>query len=320
MKTNKLDKFRIAVVIPYYNAAKHIGHVVSGLPDFITTIIIVNDKSPDFLDKAAIQLVAKSVTELVFLENETNLGVGGATMKGFLYAIEKQYDIVVKIDSDNQMNPFYLPNLILPLVENKAEMSKGNRFRDLKALKKMPIIRRIGNLILSFMTKAATGYWNNFDPNNGYLAVKVSTLRQVEFSKLSNRYFFETSLIAQLYFLKARIKDVSMPAIYADEKSSMKVWHMPFVFLTSLFKVFVKRIVKEYFLYDFNIASLYLITGVPLFLFGVVYGIYNWIYYSSIHLLTPTGTIMLVTLSIILGFQLLLQAIQYDIINSPKVS
>ena len=320
MKTNKLDKFRIAVVIPYYNAAKHIGHVVSGLPDFITTIIIVNDKSPDFLDKAAIQLVAKSVTELVFLENETNLGVGGATMKGFLYAIEKQYDIVVKIDSDNQMNPFYLPNLISPLVENKAEMSKGNRFRDLKALKKMPIIRRVGNLILSFMTKAATGYWNNFDPNNGYLAVKVSTLRQVEFSKLSNRYFFETSLIAQLYFLKARIKDVSMPAIYADEKSSMKVWHMPFVFLTSLFKVFVKRIVKEYFLYDFNIASLYLITGVPLFLFGVVYGIYNWIYYSSIHLLTPTGTIMLVTLSIILGFQLLLQAIQYDIINSPKVS
>lgn len=318
MKTHKLHKARIAVSIPYYNAARHICDVVSKLPDFIDAVIITDDKSPQPMDKVAIQSSAHPNTQIIFLENPINLGVGGATMSGFRYAIDYNFDIVVKIDSDDQMDARYLPQLLEPLLKGKAEMAKGNRFRDLNALKKMPIVRRLGNLILSFMTKAATGYWNNFDPNNGYLAIQTATLKQVDFSKLSQRYFFETSLIAQLYFVDARIKDIAMPAIYADEKSSMKVWRMPVIFATSLLKVFVKRIAKAYFLYDFNIASMYLFTGLPLFLFGVTYGIYNWVHYSTINVLAPTGTIMLVTLSIILGFQLVLQAIQYDIMNSPK--
>lgn len=318
MKITKLHKTKIAVSIPYYNASKHICDVVAKLPDYIDAVIVTDDKSPQPIDKPAIKAAAKSNTEIIFLENETNLGVGGATLKGFQYAIDHGFDIVVKMDSDDQMDAQFLPDLLQPLLKGSAEMAKGNRFRDLNALKKMPVVRRSGNLILSFMTKAATGYWNNFDPNNGYLAIKTATLRQVDFSKLSNRYFFETSLIAQLYFVNARIKDVSMPAIYADERSSMKVWRMPGIFATSLLRVFVKRIAKAYFLYDFNIASIYLFTGLPLFLFGMVYGIYNWIHYSSMQVLAPTGTIMLVTLSVILGFQLLLQAIQYDIIHSPK--
>ena len=318
MKTEKLHNFKIAVSIPYYNASRHICDVVSKLPDYIDTVIVVDDKSPQVMDTNAISAAMNPKTKVVFLQNDINLGVGGATKKGFQYAVDNNFDIVVKIDSDDQMDAQYLPQLLKPLVKNHAEMAKGNRFRDLNALKSMPLTRRLGNLMLSFLTKIATGYWNNFDPNNGYIAIKTNTLREVDFSKLSNRYFFETSLIAQLYFVKARIKDIAMPAIYADEKSSMHVWRMPVIFSTSLVKVLIKRILKEYFLYDFYIASLYILTGLPLFLFGVVYGIYNWLYYSSHHILAPTGTIMLVTLSIILGFQLLLQAIQYDIINSPK--
>lgn len=318
MKIAKLYKSRIAVCIPYYNASRHICDVVGKLPDYINAVVITDDQSPEPMDKTAIQAAVKPGSEVVFLQNEINLGVGGATMKGFRYAIDNGFDIVVKIDADDQMDARFLPDLLQPLLKNKAEMAKGNRFRDLNALKKMPLVRRSGNLALSFMTKAATGYWNNFDPNNGYLAIKTATLRQVDFSKLSSRYFFETSLIAQMYFTEARIKDIAMPAIYGDERSSMKVWRMPLIFASSLVKVFFKRIAKAYFLYDFNIGSVYLLTGLPLFLFGMVYGIYNWIYYSSQHVLAPTGTIMLVTLSIILGFQLLLQAVQYDIIHSPK--
>lgn len=318
MKMNKLYDYKIAVSIPYYNASKHIGNVVAKLPDYINTVIIVDDKSPEKIDKEEILKSVNPKIEVVFLENAINLGVGGASKKGFEYAIQKDFDIVVKMDSDDQMDANFLPDLLLPLIKNKAEMAKGNRFRDLDSLKKMPIVRRMGNLVLSFLTKASTGYWNNFDPNNGYIAIKIDSLKKVDFSRLSDRYFFETSLIAQLYFADARIKDIAMPSIYADEKSSMNVWKMPYVFFTNLVKVFFKRILKKYFLYDFNIASLYLLIGLPLFLFGVIYGIYNWVHYSSVHLLTPTGTIMLVTLSIILGFQLLLQAIQYDIINSPK--
>lgn len=313
-----LYDLKIAISIPYYNASAHICDVASKLPDYIDTIIIVDDKSPQQMDAEAILASVNPKIKVVFLKNEINLGVGGATKKGFQYAIDNDFDIVIKMDSDDQMDAKFLPDLLFPLIKNKAEMTKGNRFRDLDSLRKMPIVRRMGNLVLSFLTKASTGYWNNFDPNNGYIALKINVLKQVDLSKLSDRYFFETSLIAQLYFAKARIKDVSMPSIYADEKSSMSVWKMPFIFSSNLLKVFCKRIIKEYFLYDFNIASLYILIGTPLFLFGIIYGIFKWIHYSTINILAPTGTIMLVTLSIILGFQLLLQAIQYDIINSPK--
>jgi hypothetical protein len=173
---------------------------------------------------------------------------------------------------------------------------------------------------LSFLIKIATGYWNVFDPTNGYFALKTSILKELDFDKISNRYFFETSLIAQLYYLNVKIKDITMPAIYGDEKSSMKVWQMPLLFSWNLLKLFIKRVIKQYFLYDFNIASIYILFGIPLFSFGVIHGIYSWIYYSTHHMLAPTGTIMLVTLTIILGFQFLLQAIQYDIQNSPNVS
>ena len=307
----------IAVVIPYYNAAKHIVNVVQKLPDFVDEIIIVDDKGSEELPLEKIKsLLLKPLVSVV--ENKINLGVGGATKAGFQYAINKNFDIVVKVDADDQMDLSYLSQLIDPLIKSHCEMAKGNRFRDLKSLKKMPFVRRFGNLALSFLTKMATGYWNNFDPTNGYFAIRSSVLKDIEFEKLSNRYYFETSLIAELYFLRARIKDIAMPAIYGDEKSSMKVWKMPFIFSSKLCNTFFKRIIKNYFLYDFNIASIYLIFGLPLFLFGVIFGFFEWIYYSSNNIFAPTGTIMLITLTIILGFQLLLQAIHFDIVNAPK--
>ena len=311
---------KTAIVIPYYNASEKIVEVVKKIPDFINYLIVVDDCGNQPLPKDKILSNINKQTQIIFLKNNYNLGVGGATKSGFHKAVELNLDIVIKVDADNQMDLKYLPFLIEPIVSKKADYVKGNRFRDLKALKKMPIIRRFGNLFLSFMIKISTGYWNVFDPTNGYFAIKVTDLKQLDFSKLSNRYFFETSLIAELYYLDSRIMDLTMPAVYNDEKSNMKVWQMPMIFSWNLFKLFIKRIFKKYFLFDFNIGSLYILTGFPLFSFGVTYGIYKWIYYSSLKVLAPTGTIMLVTLSIILGFQLLLQAIQYDIINSPKVN
>lgn len=307
----------IAVIIPYYNASKHIVNVIDKLPDFIDEVIIVDDKGKEKLPLNALSNLPKK-TKISVLENPINLGVGGATKNGFLKAIEDKFDIVIKVDADDQMDTSYIEEMITYLIEDKADMVKGNRFIDTKALMKMPFIRRVGNLGLSFLTKAATGYWNNFDPTNGFLAIKTAVLKKINFENLSNRYFFETSLISELYFVNARIKDISMPAIYGEEKSSMKVWKMPFIFSKKLISLFFKRIIKQYFLFDFNIASLYLLIGLPMFMFGLIYGAYEWWYYSSHEIFAPTGTIMLVSISIILGFQLLLQAIQYDIFNSPK--
>lgn len=312
------DNFKTAIVIPFYNASKQIATVVAAIPDSFDAVIIVNDCSNDVLPESDISHAINDKIELIILNSNSNLGVGGATKIGFKYALENGFDIIIKMDADNQMDAKFLPDLIKPLVNKKAEMTKGNRFSNRKLLKEMPVIRRFGNLFLSFLTKIASGYWHNFDPTNGYFAIKTSVLKKIDFDKLSNRYFFETSLLSQLYFEKARIKDITMPPIYADEKSSMQIWKMPILFSRNLLKIFIKRIFKTYFLYDFNITSIFILLGFPLFVFGLVFGIYNWIFYYNLQQLTPTGTLMIITLSIILGFQLLLQAIQGDIANAPK--
>lgn len=311
------ESYTIGVIIPYYNAAKHIENVVNKLPSFISKVIIVDDCGKEPIPET---LVAQSKTSdrIVLVKNKKNLGVGGATKHGFLKAIELKLDYAIKVDADDQMDSSYIPDLLKPLIENKAEYAKGNRFKDFKALKQMPFVRKIGNLGLSFLTKVASGYWNNFDPTNGFFAIKVDVLKQLDFTNIHRDYYFESSLIAELYFQDARIKDVPMPANYGDEKSSMKVWQIPFIFIPKLTKTFIKRIFKSYFIYDFNIASVYLLFGFPMFLFGMIYGIYNWVHYATLGEFTPTGTIMLITVSLILGFQLLLQAIQYDILKAPK--
>lgn len=305
---------KVAVVIPYYNASKHIVKVLSKLPNIVYKVYVVDDCSLEALPKETLS----AFSNVEYIKHKKNLGVGGATKTGFAKAIDDNIDIVVKVDADDQMDTSYIKDLIAPLVSGKASYAKGNRFRDFKALKKMPFTRKIGNLGLSFLTKAATGYWNNFDPTNGFFAIKTETLKRLDFDEISNRYYFETSLISQLYFQDAVIKDVAMPAIYADEKSSMNVWKMPFVFFPKLIKTFINRLFKSYFVYDFNISSIYILIGTPLFLFGFIYGIYNWWFYSSQAVFAPTGTIMLVTLTIIIGFQLLLQAVHYDITKAPK--
>lgn len=308
------NKNKIAVVIPYYNASKHIVDVLRKLPDYITKVYIIDDCSPEALPQEALT----AFSNIKHVKHEKNLGVGGATKTGFTQAIKDKMDIVVKVDADDQMDTSYIKDLVLPLENTDVGYAKGNRFRDFKALKKMPFMRKVGNLGLSFLTKAATGYWNNFDPTNGFFAIKTSTLEDLDFDGISNRYYFETSLIAALYFQDTKIKDVPMPAIYGDEKSSMSVWKMPFVFIPRLIKTFFNRIFKSYFVYDFNISSIYILLGVPLFLFGTIYGAYTWWFYSSKDVFAPTGTIMLVTLTIIVGFQLLLQAVHYDITKAPK--
>jgi len=310
---NNLNGIRICIVIPYYNASEKIQTVISKIPEYINSIIIVNDCSKEPLPSSIINF-----KNVIFLETEKNSGVGGATKMGFKKALELDFDFIVKMDADDQMDAKYLPELISAISKKKYGYAKGNRFKDLNAISKMPYVRRIGNIGLSFLTKMATGYWNNFDPTNGYFAIKKDVLKRLDLSKIENRYFFETSMLSQLYLLNVSIKDVIMPAIYNDEKSNMKVWKIPFEFIPKLSKVFIKRIINSYFVYDFNIGSFYIFLGTLMFLFGVVFGSFKWYHYNSNNLLAPTGTIIIATLNIILGVQFILQAIQYDISKAPK--
>ena len=306
------NSISIAVVIPCYKVEQQIGKVVTELPDWISSVILVNDASPDNTGEILTKLASTS-SKIIVIHHEKNQGVGGAMITGFSEAIKRNHDIVIKIDGDGQMDISYLKKMVFAISNGQYDFAKGNRFFDRKMLQKMPAIRRFGNIGMGFLIKMASGYWNVFDPTNGFISISTNTLKKIEFDRLSKRFFFESSLLIELYYAGARIKDIPMPAIYAQEKSNLSVWKTLFSFPPKLLKAFIRRIWLRYFIYDFNIASLYILCGIPLFLFGLIFGIIKWVHYSQLTLPSPTGTIMISVISLVLGFQMILSAIQYDI-------
>ena len=181
----------VTVVIPCYNVANHVEAVIRDIPADIAWIIAVDDCSSDHTAEILDRL-AQADSRIICLRHEKNQGVGGAVLTGFKKSLEVHSDIIIKMDGDHQMDSAYIPALIKPLVENKADYTKGNRFRDLKALRQMPVLRRIGNLGLSFFIKAASGYWNIFDPSNGFVAISNEMLQSIPLEQIHKRYFFES--------------------------------------------------------------------------------------------------------------------------------
>ena len=310
-------KFHIAVVIPAYHAKDTIEAVISELPDFLRYIIVVDDASPDNTSES-VQALAKRDRRIVLIRHGQNQGVGGAMRTGFQKALELGAQVVVKLDGDHQMDPAHIPALVTPLLEGKADYAKGNRFRDFESLRHMPVIRRIGNLGLSFLTKAASGYWNCFDPTNGYFAIRAEILAQLPLERIDRGYFFETSMLANLYLLDAFILDVPMPARYRGERSSMSIWRVLVEFPAKLLATLLRRLLLRYFLFDFSMVSVYLLTGIPLILFGLIFGSIKWIQYLQLGVPAPTGTVILPTLALILGIQIMLSAIEIDMNAAPK--
>lgn len=308
-----IKNHRIAVVVPCFNVEKTIKAVVDGMPPWIDNIVLVNDASVDCTESIIRRLERDSSGRVNALTLTCNQGVGGAVMAGMKEVMaQNECDIVVKMDGDGQMNPDYLKCLLFPLIDNQADVTKGNRFRNFKALRKMPLIRRLGNMGLSLLIKAASGYWNLFDPSNGFFALKKETLQKLDFERLDKRFFFESSLIIELYYTGAVIRDIPMPALYDDEESNLSVLKCLVTFPSKLIRAFIRRVQIRYFVMDFTIVSLYILLGVPLLLFGFLFGLINWIYYASISVAAPTGTILIATLCIVLGVQLILSFIQYD--------
>src|SRR5688572_25474973 len=307
----------ITVVIPCYNVSKHIEDVIRKLPQEVNWVIAVNDCSKDDTEKILSGLKEEN-KKVIFINHETNQGVGGAMITGFKKSIELNSDITIKIDGDDQMDSSYIPALIKPIIDNKADYTKGNRFRDFKALRQMPVLRRTGNLGLSFCIKAASGYWNIFDPNNGFVAINNEMLKMININKIHKRYFFESSMLIELYHSDAVIQEIPMKARYGNEVSHLSLTRTLFGFPPKLLKAFIRRIFLKYFMFDFNIASVYILFGLPFFLLGSVYGIINFVKYAKENVVAPTGTVVIPTLLIILGFQLLLSAVNYDITNYPK--
>lgn len=306
----------IAVVIPCYKVTRHVLAVISAIGREVGRIYVVDDKCPD---GSGDYVVANCKDpRVIVLRHEFNQGVGGAVITGYRAAIEDGVDIIVKVDGDGQMDASLIPNFIEPILAGEADYTKGNRFFDLEEIRAMPGMRIFGNAVLSFMTKFSSGYWDLFDPTNGYTAIQANVARRLPFKKISSRYFFETDMLFRLNTLRAVVVEVPMDAKYSDEVSNLKISKIIVEFLLKHFRNFIKRIFYNYYLRDLSLASIELPLGVVLFLFGTVFGGWHWYLAIREETITPAGTVMLSALPTLMGLQLILAFLAYDIASVPR--
>jgi glycosyltransferase involved in cell wall biosynthesis len=307
----------IAVVLPCYKSKPHVLDVIARIGPETSLIVAVDDACP-METGAHIEEHCRDPRVSV-VRNETNLGVGGAVMHGYRVALAKGADVVVKIDSDGQMDPGFLPNIVRPILEGIADYSKGNRFFSIEDVQSMPKIRVLGNAGLSFLTKLSSGYWSIFDPTNGYTAIHRVALELLPLGKIDQRFFFESDMLFRLNLAGAVVVDIPMRAIYADETSTLKIRRVFFAFLGKNLRNLGKRIFYRYFLRDLNLGSIELVVGTLLLAFGTIFGATQWIAAVSAGEPATAGTVMLSGLPVLVGIQLLLGFFSFDITSVPRI-
>jgi glycosyltransferase involved in cell wall biosynthesis len=182
------NDLKIIAVIPAYKVKDQILKVVSSFGPEVSNINVVDDACPD--GSGQVVLEGSRDPRVTVLFHAVNLGVGGAVKTGYRHALTLGDSVVIKIDGDGQMDSDRIEQLVKPIFKEGVAYTKGNRFFELETIKRMPKLRIFGNLCLSFMTKVSTGYWQIFDPNNGFTAIKSSALRLLPLEKIDNGYFF----------------------------------------------------------------------------------------------------------------------------------
>jgi glycosyltransferase involved in cell wall biosynthesis len=302
-------------VIPAFKVSGQILETIKAIGPEVDHIIVVDDACPERSGELVRRRSSDSRVEVI--AHEINLGVGGALKSGYKRALELQVDVIVKIDGDGQMDVSRIPEMVRYIFEGEADYVKGNRFFDIETVQSMPKLRILGNLALSFFAKFSTGYWRIFDPNNGFTAISSTALTRIQLRKVDNRYFFESDMLFRLNLVKAVVIDFPMQAIYGNERSNLRIRRVLFEFPVKHLRNFFKRVAYTYYLRDFTLASLELPIGLFLTSFGVISGLVNFVTSRELNQATPTGTLILISMSVLVGIQLILSFFSYDIDSSP---
>jgi len=303
----------ISISVPAHNEQNHIAGVITGMPDFVDFICIVDDTSTD--DTAAVA-EATGDPRVHVVRHEVNKGVGGAIITGHRKGMELDCDISVVMAGDGQMDPAYLPKLLDPLIDDTFGFSKANRFFSMDSFRGMPGYRVFGNVVLSFLTKVASGYWNLFDPQNGYTAITRSNLDRLNLDRISERYEFENDLLVNLNILDVRATDVAVPAVYGEEVSGIRLHRVMPAIAWLLVRGFWKRLIWKYVMRSFSPIALFFFTGLALLIWSVAFGI--WVLAETLGPSTAsTGTVLLSVVPFMTAVQCLLSALVLDIQASP---
>ena len=300
---------RVAVVVPAHNEERLIGKVVTTLPDYVDHIIVADDASTDGTAQA-VEAVNDARLELITLPQ--NQGVGGAILTGHRRALELNADVAVVMAGDAQMDPAFLPLLLDPIAGGEAGYTKANRFYGPGSFQGMPRHRIVGNVFLSFLTKAASGYWGLFDPQNGYTAIHRTALERLPLDRIAKRYEFENDMLIQLNILRVPARDVPIPAVYGDEVSGMRLSRVAPRILNQLWHGFWQRIWWKYVVQSFSPVALTLFAGLACVLFGTAVGVF-----VVVNTLGPpvasAGTVVLSMGPFLTGIHLLITSLFLDI-------
>jgi len=308
---------KIAVVIPCYRVKDHILDVIDGIGPEVSKIYVVDDACPDGSGKF-VQKNSKD-KRLSFTFHEENQGVGGAVISGYKAAYADGADVVVKIDGDGQMDPGLISAIAKPVLEGSADYSKGDRFDSLENLFGMPKVRIFGNAVLSLWAKFSTGYWSMTDPTNGFTAIHRRALGAMNLDKIRKSYFFESDILFRLNIANCVVADVPMAAVYGSEKSNMSILKVMFEFPWRHTVNLWKRIFYRYYLREWNVGSFELPLGVFLLGFGAWFGLSSYLSAAAAGLATTAGQVTGSAVALILGVQLLLSFLSYDVQSEPRI-
>jgi glycosyltransferase involved in cell wall biosynthesis len=301
----------IAVVIPAYNEEKLIGKVLKAIPTFVDHIVVVDDASRDRTGEV-VKAHQKEDPRIIYIPHKKNEGVGGAITTGYKWARDKEIDISVVMAGDAQMDPEDLPKLLDPVVEGEVDYSKGNRLFTGRAWRVIPKARYLGNAILSFLTKIASGYWHVADSQSGYGAVSLEVLKTIDLDSIYKRYGMPNDFLVRLNVYHFRVRDVSVNPVYGiGERSGIKIYKVVFTLAFLLLKLFLWRLKEKYVIRDFHPLVLFYLMGFILTPIGVMFGFYLLIFRLLVGPVAATSALFAAFFTIS-GLQSLFFAMWFD--------
>jgi glycosyltransferase involved in cell wall biosynthesis len=304
-----LDGKRVAVVVPAHDEEALIGGTLTGIPEFVDRVYVVDDSSRDATAERA-QEVGDSRVEVI--SHSQNEGVGAAIVTGYRRALAEGVDVACVMAADGQMDPGDLERIAAPVARGEVEYAKANRLFTGQAWTLMPRHRYLGNAVLSMLTKIASGYWHVADSQSGYTAISRETLEQLDLDRIYRRYGFPNDMLVHLNVWNARVRDVPSRPIYGvGERSEIRLWRVIPAIAWLLFKGFFWRLREKYVIRDFHPLVFFYTLGILLTVAGLVLGAVETVLRLMGNELT-TPTMILVALLLISGSQFALFAMWFD--------
>ena len=228
-----MSKKKVCIILPCYRVKHKIYTVYKKLiKTKIDCLIFVDDKCPQNSVKYLRSKTKKNrKTQFIFLNK--NLGVGGATLKGFKSAHYQGFDILIKFDADNQHKINDLLKIIKKLKQKNVDFCKGYRNLNLKnCLKRgMPMIRTIGANVLTFLSRITSKNSDLKDVTNGLFGMKSNILKKINIKNLKKDYFFEQDIIFRVCQKKIKVFQVNSEVVYNNENSSLSAFGVIIPFL-----------------------------------------------------------------------------------------